>query len=132
MLVAKNIELFLDLLFFIYLHFNIIFSVQTVNSAADYPFNAGGGSSVLQVVSDDMTAVTIVNSKRKAKEILEKNDAKETNKVSDMSACKRTNRRIKQSSEKSNCKILEQTTGKELVITSTDMKGALFDSLCIS
>ncbi|XP_073150761.1 DNA-(apurinic or apyrimidinic site) endonuclease, chloroplastic [Henckelia pumila] len=84
----------------------------------------GGGSSDLQdpVVSDDMPAVTITNSKRKAKEILEKNDAQETNKDLDMSAGKRTNRRIKQASEKSNCITLEHTTGKELVVTSTEMK----------
>lgn len=73
-----------------------------------------------------MPAVMITNSKRKAKEILEKNDAQETNKDSDMSAGKMTNRRIKQSSEKSNRKTLEHTTGKELVITSTEMKGAQF------
>ncbi|XP_073062370.1 DNA-(apurinic or apyrimidinic site) endonuclease, chloroplastic isoform X2 [Primulina eburnea] len=84
----------------------------------------GGGSSDLQdqVVSDDMPTVTITNSKRKAKENLEKNDAQETHKDSDMSVGNRTNRRIKQSSEKSNSKILEHTTGKQLVITSTDMK----------
>ncbi|XP_075491349.1 DNA-(apurinic or apyrimidinic site) endonuclease, chloroplastic-like isoform X1 [Primulina tabacum] len=84
----------------------------------------GGGSSDLQdqVASDDMPTVTITNSKRKAKENLEKNDAQETKKDSDMSVGNRTNRRIKQSSEKSNRKILEHTTGKELVITSIDMK----------
>ncbi|KZV18298.1 apurinic endonuclease-redox protein [Dorcoceras hygrometricum] len=83
-----------------------------------------GGSDGLedQVVSDDMPTVAVTNSKRKAKESLEKNDAHETNKVSGMSACKRTNIRIKQSSEKSNPKTLELRTGKELVFASTQMK----------